>query len=156
MRVFLCPGMCLYQAVAQATCIACLHAMRPAWSPTIAQSSSTVFCSSAPFKRTQSPWKGPKRLLFCRYPDVKLPVNGAVKFHWTELHGVWRIPSGTCPATFTPGNNLVELAPTSPSGSFTTPPLAAGTYWYSCPVRARRCHTNWQTPRAHSAFAHLD
>lgn len=122
MRVFLCPGICLYQAVAQASCMACLHAVRPAWSPVLAQSCSTVFCMSAPFERTESPWKGPKRLLFCRYPDVKLPVNGAVKFHWTELHCVWRIPSGTCPATFTPGNNLAELAPTSPSGSFTTPP----------------------------------
>ncbi|EIE26337.1 hypothetical protein COCSUDRAFT_58874 [Coccomyxa subellipsoidea C-169] len=69
-----------------------------------------------------------------KYPDVKLPVNGAVQFKWSEFHGVYRIPISTCPGAFTPGNGIVALAPASSSGSFTTPPLAAGTYWYTCPV----------------------
>lgn len=128
MRVFLCPGICLYQAVAQASCMACLHAVRPAWSPVLAQSCSTVFCMSAPFERTESPWKGPKRLLFCRYPDVKLPVNGAVKFHWTELHGVWRTSVGPALPHSLPATTLRNWP--RPAPVVASPPLL----WLQAPT----------------------
>lgn len=55
-------------------------------------------------------------------------------FKWPGAHGVYRIPSGTCPDVFTPGNGLTELAPVVRNGAFTTPALAAGTYWYACQV----------------------
>lgn len=71
-----------------------------------------------------------------RYPDVKLPVGGAVQFKWPGSHGVYKIPSSTCPDTFAPGNGLAQLSPVVKSGSYTTPALAAGTYWYACQVRA--------------------
>ena len=55
-------------------------------------------------------------------------------FKWPGPHGVYRIPSGTCPDVFAPGNGLTELAPVVSNGAFTTPALAAGTYWYACQV----------------------
>lgn len=55
-----------------------------------------------------------------------------MRFVWPDRHGVYLLPSGVCPTVFAPGQ--AELAPVSPSGSYTTHALAAGTYWYACQV----------------------
>lgn len=70
-----------------------------------------------------------------RYPDLNLAAGTAVKFVWSGGHGVAKIPSGACPTAFN-GPGISVVAPIAPSGTYTTPPLAAGTYWYTCPVRA--------------------
>ena len=54
----------------------------------------------------------------------------------TSRHGLYRIPSGQCPQSFTPtpGNGIVALVPAANGGSFTTPALVPGVYWFACPV----------------------
>lgn len=71
------------------------------------------------------------------YAPITVAGGTAVRFNWAKRHGLYQIPSGQCPASFTPGNGIVALAKASNGGSFTTPGLAPGVYWFACPVRAR-------------------
>ncbi|BDA41107.1 hypothetical protein COCOBI_01-7620 [Coccomyxa sp. Obi] len=72
-----------------------------------------------------------------KYPPVKLAPNTVVKFNWKGLgkHGVYRIPTGECPIEFKhkPSEGIIELAPITDGGEYTTMPLAPGTYWHACP-----------------------
>ena len=54
---------------------------------------------------------------------------------WTAEHGLFQKPDRSCPPTpIQNGNGITLLHPISTGGTFTTPPLAAGTYFYACPV----------------------
>ncbi|BDA41106.1 hypothetical protein COCOBI_01-7610 [Coccomyxa sp. Obi] len=67
------------------------------------------------------------------YPPVNVAAGSSVRFIWPSAnrHGVYQIPSGQCPQSFTPapGNGIVALAPAAFGGSFTTPALVPGVYW---------------------------
>ncbi|EIE26336.1 hypothetical protein COCSUDRAFT_58873 [Coccomyxa subellipsoidea C-169] len=68
------------------------------------------------------------------YAPLTVAASSRIRFNWNSRHGVYRIPSGSCPSSFSPGNGIIALAPASNGGSFTTPPLSPGVYWYACPV----------------------
>lgn len=74
------------------------------------------------------PWK------IQSYPEKTAKVGDKIDFKWSGRHGVWKIPSGQCPSSFTVGNGLEEIIGATNDGSasytFNTP----GTYWFACPV----------------------
>ncbi|CAL8466612.1 g6148 [Coccomyxa elongata] len=72
------------------------------------------------------------------YPPVNVAAGSSVRFIWpsTTRHGLYQIPSGQCPQSFTPtpSNGIVALVKAANGGSFTTPALVPGAYWFACPV----------------------
>ncbi|EIE26338.1 hypothetical protein COCSUDRAFT_39457 [Coccomyxa subellipsoidea C-169] len=63
------------------------------------------------------------------------PVFGHCLGGMMQPHGVYRIPSGSCPPQYAPGDGFEELGPIQLDGGIAiTKSLAAGTYWYSCQV----------------------
>ena len=67
--------------------------------------------------------------------DVHVPVGTQIEFVWQVTHGLFQKPDRSCPASLSsPGVTLLHKI--APGGTYTTPPLAAGTYFYACPVRS--------------------
>lgn len=74
--------------------------------------------------------------LACRYPDINVTAGTAVRFVWHNIaHGVNGITSRICPQNFTSDPTIVQLAPVTNGGDYTTPPLSPGDHFYACPVR---------------------
>lgn len=71
-----------------------------------------------------------------RYPDINVTAGTAVQFVWHagSAMGVSGIPSRFCPQDFN-ASNVVQLAPVTDGGDYTTPPLAPGDHFFACPVR---------------------
>jgi plastocyanin len=80
---------------------------------------------------TIDPWK-----LGQTYPEQKASVNDSIKFVWKGTHGVFKIPSGTCPSDFTPSssNGISEVSAPKADGTAEFKFPSAGTYWFACPV----------------------
>lgn len=79
-----------------------------------------------------SPWE-----LGQNFADQTASVGDTITFTWpSAVHGVYRIPTGECPSTFSAGQNGQESiqepaeGPKTVSYTFQT----AGTYWFACPV----------------------
>ncbi len=47
----------------------------------------------------------------CANPPALTPAQagGTLEFVWTGFHGVWQVPSGSCPASFVEGPNMTEV-----------------------------------------------
>ena len=82
---------------------------------------------------TISPW-----ILGQNFADQTASVGDTIQFSWpaNEFHGVYRIPSGTCPSSFTAGQNGQESIQEPANGPQTVSYTfqSAGTYWFTCPV----------------------
>jgi hypothetical protein len=63
-----------------------------------------------------------------------IPVGGSITFTWTSQHDLWETPSSSCPATFTNGSGITQLAPASRGGSRTVQFPTAGTRYFACSV----------------------
>ncbi|KAK9916372.1 hypothetical protein WJX75_001966 [Coccomyxa subellipsoidea] len=69
------------------------------------------------------------------YPDINVTAGTAVRFVWHNIaHGVNGITSRICPQNFTSDPTIVQLAPVTNGGDYTTPPLSPGDHFYACPV----------------------
>eukprot|EP00884_Botryococcus_braunii_P009474 jgi/Botrbrau1/18528/Bobra.0412s0003.1 len=66
-------------------------------------------------------------------PAVTVPSGSTVTFQWNGRHDVNRIPSNACPSDFE-ASDVSEVAALSTGGSYTTPALPPGTYYYACSV----------------------
>ena len=75
-----------------------------------------------------NPWK-----LNQKYADQTAKVGDIIAFTWTGNHGVFKIPSGTCPDTFTPSatNGIQEIQTAKVNGTAAYTFSAAGTYWFA-------------------------
>lgn len=74
-----------------------------------------------------------------RYPDMNVTAGTAVHFAWQNTaEGVSQIPSRVCPQAFN-GSDIMQLAPMTAGGDYTTPPLDPGDYFYASPVRHPPC-----------------
>ncbi|CAL8466613.1 g6149 [Coccomyxa elongata] len=68
------------------------------------------------------------------YPDMNVTAGTAVHFAWQNMaEGVSQIPSRMCPQAFN-GSDIMQLAPVTAGGDYTTPPLDPGDYFYASPV----------------------
>ncbi|EFN56009.1 hypothetical protein CHLNCDRAFT_145405 [Chlorella variabilis] len=69
------------------------------------------------------------------YPDQTAKVGDTVEFTWTGFHGVYRVPDGTCPASYSPNPPLmVEVAPETSGGAASFEFDAPGDYFFACQV----------------------
>ncbi|KAL4440712.1 hypothetical protein ABPG77_000421 [Micractinium sp. CCAP 211/92] len=67
-------------------------------------------------------------------PEVTVKAGGTLEFVWTGFHGVWQVPSGSCPASFVEGPDMTEIGASTDGGSASVMLMEPGTYWYACPV----------------------
>jgi hypothetical protein len=80
---------------------------------------------------TIDPWR-----LGQKYPNQSASVGDSIYFKWTGTHGVYEIPSSSCPSDFKPsssnGISVVQAAKASGTADYKFG--KAGTYWFACPV----------------------
>ncbi|KAL4434479.1 hypothetical protein ABPG75_000920 [Micractinium tetrahymenae] len=61
-------------------------------------------------------------------------VGDSAMFVFQGLHGLFQIPSGTCPQTFTDTPPLKQIMAPTNNGRATVMFTTPGTFWYACPV----------------------
>ncbi|KAH7623155.1 hypothetical protein Ndes2526B_g01570 [Nannochloris sp. 'desiccata'] len=89
--------------------------------------------SSQPASKTLAidPWR-----LGQQYPEQTASVGDVITFKWSGNHGVYRIPSGSCPSDFTAtssnGISVIQAAEADGTAEYTFG--STGTYWFACPV----------------------
>ncbi|KAK9790339.1 hypothetical protein WJX73_003907 [Symbiochloris irregularis] len=67
------------------------------------------------------------------YDTTYLQTGDSVTFNWRGFHGVYKITSDRCPATFS-DSGPDDLAPSASGGSYTWHATAPGTYYLACQV----------------------